>query len=52
MDYEKERETKINIIGVIQVAEEEFGFELNASQEAQLADRIFDKLFIIHRRNK
>jgi hypothetical protein len=44
MDYKKERQIKIDIIESIQLAEEDAGFELNASQEAELAEIIFNKL--------
>jgi hypothetical protein len=44
MNYEKEREIKIKIIEAIQEAEEEFGFELDASKEAGTAEMIFNKI--------
>lgn len=44
MTYEKEREIKIEIIGAIQEAEEELSFELDASQEAGIAEIIFNKI--------
>jgi hypothetical protein len=44
MNYEKSREIKIKIIEAIQSAEEELGFELNASQEAGIAEMIFNKI--------
>lgn len=45
MIYEKERELKIKIIEAIQEAEENEEIEqLNATQEAELSERIFNKL--------
>lgn len=44
MNYEKEKEIKIQIMEVIRWAEEEYGFELDASKEVEMSNMIFDKL--------
>lgn len=44
MDYEKEREIKIKIIGGIQESEEELGFEIDPSQECGIAEIVFNKI--------
>lgn len=47
MKYERERKIRIDIIGIIQDAELELDFEIDASQEAGLAEMIFNKLELI-----
>jgi hypothetical protein len=45
MKYEDERAKKIEIISIIQCWSEEEGVETSANNEANLAERIFNKFF-------